>query len=143
MFENKKYRPAVRAFAHAHELHPESWGWTDWLVGTMNHWDRQISAMMMRGFPSMTIHFPPPAYPSLPVDLDRGIVHMTVKENLLLDPVLKKKWWDPLRSKARRRARDLPAHIDVRFSSNSSEPPKITFYDHIPPWVDRNNMQRP
>jgi hypothetical protein len=85
---NKLWRDAVFAYACACQMCPDDRGWSSNLIHTMNQWDRHLRAQMMLGFPSVTIYFPPRWFPAIPVEAERGIIHMIVKEELLSRPDL-------------------------------------------------------
>lgn len=133
---------AVEAYAHASQLWPESSGWSASLTDSMNRWENRLRALMMPGFPPMTIHFPPRQFPNVPLDLEQEICHMTVREKLLTDPELDEKWWQPLRRDRAHPPPDLPVHIIARFPQNPGEPGNIHFANKHPDGYDPKNAQR-
>ena len=139
--EHYQLWPAVQAYAQASELDPENWSWSQSLVAEMNRWERKIQTLMMRGFPPMTIQFPPREFPSIPVDLERAICHLIAREKLFGDPALQEKWWKPLRRDPATPPRDLPAHITVRFPQKSGDALDFVFANRLPDWYDRKNTQ--
>jgi hypothetical protein len=112
---------AVYAYIHALDLHPEHWGYSHSLVDAMNRWKGKLHDMMMIGFPSIEIFFPPRGFPNVPLDLERGFCHMMVKEKLLSDSTYREKWWNPLRRDPSNPPPDLPAHIIARFPQKPGE----------------------
>ncbi len=106
---------AAFAFARACQRDLADWAGPQSLVAAMNQWRAEIEATTMRGFPAMTITFPPRQFHAIPLDLERGLVHMGVKQDLLNDPALKARWWDALRSHPENPPSDAPRHIAVRF----------------------------
>ena len=141
-FEHRQYKHASNSYAQACELDPENWACSDSLIEAMNAWDRELQSLLMPGFPSLTIARPPRMYPHIPEDLESGLFHMMTKENLLLDPPLKARWWDPLRRDRSSKPADLPIHISVRFQCDSVGPPEVTFHDTLPEWFDPRHAMR-
>jgi hypothetical protein len=128
--ENKRWRDAVAAFATACELDPEHCELQP-LVQAMTSWDRELHSQLMPGFPSITIQNPPRCYKVIPKDLEQGITHMIVKENILTREDLTQAWWAPLRRA--QRPRGLPAHITVRYPRGAPAPPEIIVHEITPP----------
>lgn len=139
--ENNCFREAVGAFANACELDKENWSYSHALVEAMSRWDRHVRARLMIGFPSLTIHFPPPQFPSLPRDLDRGIIHLMVKENLLNNPTHNIRWWQPLRRDPAQRPKGLPAHITVEYPPDGKSAPTVVFHPTAPPTFGQGPLQ--
>jgi hypothetical protein len=129
------YREAVGAFAAACELAPDAWNHSALLVEAMNAWDRELRKLMVPGFPRMTLRFPQRWFNGIPRDLELGIVHMIVKQNLLTMPEYKVRWWEPLRCNPEARPKDLPRHILVEYPNGDDAvpgEPTITFHDTVP-----------
>jgi hypothetical protein len=130
----ERYREAVWACANAHELDPEVLLRRKVLVDVMNRWDKHIEKRLVRGFPSMRIYFPPRRFPSLPVDLERGIVNMMTKENLLNDPGMERDFWAPLRQ-GWAPLRPL-SHIEVRYPEAPGRPVDVILLGKQPAYFD-------
>jgi hypothetical protein len=134
-------RVAVRAYAWACELDPVKCGHEQMLVRAMNRWDEELHKKMMPGFPAMEITLPPRVYPSLLLDLERGIVHLEVKEQLLTSPPLVERFWDPLRKDPSLKPPRVPAFISVEYPRVVGGQVSVRFLDSVPADIDRSTVQ--
>lgn len=125
--EHQRFAEASFEYARACQTDIENWGWSHSLTDAMNRWKIHLHAMMMLGFPALTITFPPRRFPLIPLDLERGLVHMAVKEDLLRNSSLNEKWWEPLRRNPKPLLPDLPTHIAVRFTDDPRHPIQYRF----------------
>jgi hypothetical protein len=134
-------RVAVRAYAWACQLDPESCTHERLLVRAMNRWDEELYKLMMPGFPAMEITMPPRLYPSVLLDLERGIVHLEAKERLLTAPRLIERFWGPLRKDPTLKPPRVPRFILVEYPRVVGGQVAVRFLESIPPYIDRSNTQ--
>jgi hypothetical protein len=127
--DNGRHRQAVQAYADAQELMPESWGPSQGLVLAMNRWDKHLAKMLVPGFPSVTIINTPRQFASLPDNLNAGIIHLAVKENLLTDPGLRGMWLEPFQ---RDPSLCATAHVTVRYPTTGQGDPDVTYLPSMP-----------
>ena len=132
---NRRWWEALEPVACAHEFDPENWRYRGAVVNAMNAWDRQLRTRLVPGFPALSITMPPRQFPALPIDLSRGWIHLIIKENLLSNPDLDRRWWEPLRRDPLRRPPDLPALIEVVYPQDGSRtPPEFILHHTLPAW---------
>ncbi len=120
--QHQRFGEASFEYARACETEIENWGWSNCLTDAMNKWKSQLQGLMAKGFPAMTVEFPPRRYPSIPLDLERGLWHMAIKQDFLTNAEMNARWWEPLRRNPPVLAPDLPAHIAVRFTGDPRNP---------------------
>jgi hypothetical protein len=79
------------------------------LKRALNKWNDELEALKPSGFPPIELFYTSRRYPrSLPWDLERDILGLSVTEFLLKDPVGARRWWAPMR-----RGLPLPERLTV------------------------------
>lgn len=141
LLENGQLRFAVAAYTHSCELDIDDVATSTLLVDAMNRWDRQLRGRLMPGFPPLSIRFPPRRFPSIPVELEQGILHMMTKENLLDDRKLTKEYWEPLRRNGKLPPSNPLAHIEVRYPATKDGTVDIVLNKSLPPDFHRTLRQ--
>jgi hypothetical protein len=127
-----KHRQAVDCFAWACALMPGDDLQLRSLECGADPWREELLRQMPCGFPPVTIDFRSRRYPdTLPVHIEREIIHLETLENLLGDPIHERNWWQPLRnglSPVRRlnritvRYENDMSHVSMSYSSEPRGP---------------------
>jgi hypothetical protein len=122
--DNRRYRPAVEAYAWATARAPRQGGYGDCLRAALERWRHQLAQLAPPQFPAVTVQTPNRLFPGLAPDLEEEIVYLGVVEGLLENPTHCREWWEPLRRAPQVRPPGLPSHITVcdpaAFNRNAS-----------------------
>ncbi len=86
---NGRHREAVLAAAWSYELTPHHQPHEHTLSRLLDGWRRSLEKLMPSPFPRLTIGFGPPRFSSLPLELEREIIHLGVVEDLGQTPELR------------------------------------------------------
>lgn len=90
------YRQAVDSFAWAYALDLENRLMKNTLIGTLNEWGKRLEALEPPGFPEMVFRWPPRRFPeAFPLALEKDILSLEARENLLGNSQDETQWWEP------------------------------------------------
>jgi hypothetical protein len=93
-----RHRPMVNALAWASALHPEHYILRNTLIFHMHEWNKALETLQPPRFPPMRIKWPPRRFPcSLPEQIERNILGLEATENVVKDPELNQRFWEPMR----------------------------------------------
>jgi hypothetical protein len=114
-----KYAPAVKAYAWASALYPESMVNQYRLAITMDKWAVQLNERKPPDFPPLVIHWPRCLSPAtLPERIKQDMLGLELTEKLLDDPAHNLCWWEPMR-------RSLPVYrplaVEVNYGTDGFE----------------------
>lgn len=89
---------AVEAFGTASGLVPENAFYLNMLKMAMNAWYEELEKLKPPHFPEVFFQTPGRAFPSaLPLELEHKILGRKLTEDVLRDPTLDRKYWEPMR----------------------------------------------
>jgi hypothetical protein len=122
--DHRRWRQTVESFAWAWALAPNNGLTQRVLIHLMNKWGGELWELEPPGFPPIDMAWPRRRYPQeFPSDLERDILFLEARDNILKDQALEQRWWGPMRRgaltepvpKVARAAFTLSDSCEIRF----------------------------
>jgi hypothetical protein len=114
-----RYAEANDAFASACALLPGDPLQLRAMEEGMQRWEGSLRTQLPPGFPPLQIQLMRRKYPdTLPEQIERDVLQLSMVEKLINDPVNETRWWNPMRR--RTPMQTVPSMIDLRCHPDGS-----------------------